>query len=100
MFDPQSRYYRIDQVTLQTVSADGTARQIKYARRRFIVTPSNLATLVEYPVTADDRLDNVTARFIGDPTQFWRICDGNDAMRPTDLTDTVGRVLRIGFSLT
>ncbi len=100
MFDPKSRYVNLDQVVLQVVADDGTARQIKYVRRRFIQPPRSLATIVDYTVTGDDRLDNITARFVGDPTQFWRICDGNDAMRPTDLTDVVGRVLRIGFSLT
>jgi hypothetical protein len=100
MFDPLSRYYKLEQVTLQVVASDGTARQIKYARRRFIQRPRTFTTLVEHTVAGDDRLDNIAARLVGDPTQFWRLCDGNDAMRPTDLTDVVGRVLRIGFSLT
>ena len=100
MFDPKSRYFHLDQVVLQVVADDGTARQIKYVRRRFIQPPRSLATILDYTVTGDDRLDNIAARFAGDPTQFWRICDSNDAMRPTDLTDVVGRILRIGFSLT
>jgi hypothetical protein len=99
MFDPQSRYYSLEQATLQVVNADGTTREIKYARRRFIRPPVNLTTLVEHTVTVDDRLDNLTAKYVGDPTQYWRLCDANDAMRPTDLTDTVGRVVRIGFSV-
>lgn len=99
MFDPQSRYYNLEQVTLDVVNADGTTRQIKYARRRFITPPVALTTLVEHTVTIDDRLDNMTAKYVGDPTQFWRLCDANDAVRPTDLTDTVGRVVRIGFSV-
>lgn len=99
MFDPQSRYANLEQVTLEVVNADGTTREIKYVRRRFIQTPTNLTTLVEHTVTVDDRLDNLTAKYIGDPTQYWRLCDANDAMRPTDLTDTVGHVVRIGFSV-
>ena len=34
-----------------------------------------------------DRLDNIAARYLGDPEQFWRICDANGAMRPDELTD-------------
>ena len=36
-----------------------------------------------------------TAQYLGDPEQFWRICDANDAMRPDDLTAEVGRRLLI-----
>ncbi|HEY5948934.1 MAG TPA: hypothetical protein VIV40_25760 [Kofleriaceae bacterium] len=100
MFDPQSRYYNLEQVTLNVVAADGSARQIKYARRRFIQPMRNVTTLVEHTINEDDRLDNITAKYVGDPTQFWRICDANDAMRPSDLTDVIGRVLQIGFSIT
>ncbi|MEP6861385.1 MAG: LysM domain-containing protein [Deltaproteobacteria bacterium] len=100
MFDPQSRYANLDQVTLEVTAADGTARQIKYVRRRFIQAPRSVTTLVEHTVTADERLDNLTSRYLGDPTQFWRLCDTNAALRPTDLTDEVGRIIRIGFSIT
>jgi hypothetical protein len=100
VFDPQSRYYNLEQVTLDVVAADGSARQIKFARRRFIQVSRNITTLVEHSITEDDRLDNITAKYVGDPTQFWRLCDTNDAMRPTDLTDVIGRVIQIGFSIT
>jgi hypothetical protein len=51
--------------------------------------------LQEYTVVEGDRLDNVAAKFIGDPEQFWQICDANAAMRPDELTETIGRRLRI-----
>ena len=37
-----------------------------------------------------DRLDNITAKYLGDPEQFWRMCDANGAMRPEELTETIG----------
>ena len=40
-------------------------------------------------------MDQIAASELGDPLQFWRICDANGAMRPQDLTDTPGRLLRI-----
>ncbi|MGH7229842.1 MAG: LysM domain-containing protein, partial [Nitrospiraceae bacterium] len=33
--------------------------------------------------------------YVGDPEQFWRLCDANAAMRPEELTGIIGRVLRI-----
>ena len=42
-----------------------------------------------------DRLDNVTALYLNDPLQFWRICDANNAMNPPDLTREIGRRLRM-----
>jgi hypothetical protein len=49
----------------------------------------------EHSVAEGERLDNITAQYLGDPEQFWRLCDANDAMRPEELTETVGRRLRI-----
>jgi hypothetical protein len=46
-------------------------------------------------VTQGDRLDNIAAKYLGDPEQFWRLCDANGAMRPDALTETIGRWLRI-----
>ena len=46
-------------------------------------------------MTEGDRLDLITARTLGDPEQFWRICDANNTMNPSDLTAETGRVLRV-----
>jgi nucleoid-associated protein YgaU len=51
--------------------------------------------LAEHMVTEGERLDQITARYLGDPEQFWRVADANNAMRPDDLTAEVGRTLRI-----
>lgn len=42
-----------------------------------------------------ERLDQVAAKYLGDPEAFWRIADANGAMRPQALTETAGRRLRI-----
>ena len=42
-----------------------------------------------------ERMDTITAQYLGDPEQFWRVCDANGAVRPDELTETVGRRLRI-----
>ena len=90
-FPPTCRYYNLD--TNQIVAPDG--RTITYLERRFVPPPENFSLLQTYVVVQGDRLDNVTARFLTDPTQFWQLCDANRAMRPEDLTDTPGQKLRI-----
>lgn len=91
MFTHTSRYYTLETVTL-TIS-DG--REIAYKRRRFLPNPAALQVLAEVVVTQGDRLDLITARTLGDPEHFWRVCDANSAMNPFDLTTEIGRRLRI-----
>lgn len=95
MFDPSSRYYQLEIATLSVTDADGEPREIRYVRRRFIPPNEDNTTLVEYSVVEGDRLDNITARYFGDPTQFWRICDANTVLRPAELTEKVGGVIEI-----
>jgi hypothetical protein len=97
MFDPTSRYYDIEVATLETTARDDLPREIRYARRRFIPPSDGATTLVEHTVTQEERLDNITARYLGDPTQFWRICDANTVLDPNALTDTVGNVIEIAM---
>jgi hypothetical protein len=91
LFPPTNRYHGIDTPTIETPEG----KTIAYLRRRFLPSPDNFALLQEYVVTQGDRLDNITAKFLGDPEQFWRVCDANNAMRPDEVTETIGRTLRI-----
>jgi hypothetical protein len=91
LFPSTSRYYGIDTATLE--APDG--KVIIYLRRRFVPSPDRFALLQVHTVTEGERLDNITAQYLNDPTQFWRICDANNAMRPEDLTASIGRQLRI-----
>ena len=85
MFEPTSRYYDIETVKL-TVGGNAGPRAISYKRRRSIPSGETMTTLVEHTVTQGDRLDNLAARYVGDPEQFWRICDANNVPRPEELT--------------
>lgn len=91
MFEPTSRYADLDVAT--HVTADG--RHIAYTRRRFLPRADDLTVLVEVTVVEGDRLDLIAARLLGDPEQFWRICDANDAMDPAELTAEPGTVVRV-----
>jgi hypothetical protein len=90
-FPAASRYNGLGEAQLVTTSG----KVIVYVLRRFAPQPESLALLQLHTVTQGDRLDNVTATYLGDPEQFWRLCDANRALRPAELTATVGRRLRI-----
>jgi hypothetical protein len=91
LFASTSRYYGIDTGTL----AQPGGKIIVYVLRRFVPPPGNFQLLQEHTVVQGDRLDNLAAQYLGNPTLFWRLCDSNRAMRPEELTETVGKVLRI-----
>lgn len=86
MFPVTSRYYGIETAVLKT--AEG--KEIAYLRRRFLPPVEKTVVLAEHTVTQDERLDNITARYLVDPEQFWRLCDANNAMRPEELTEVIG----------
>jgi hypothetical protein len=95
--EPTSRYFAVDVATTAVPDGAGGQRNVNYLRRRFPPPPSTLRTLTEHPVTQGDRLDLITARYLGDPTQFWRVCDANLVLHPEELVapDQIGRLLRI-----
>lgn len=97
MFEPTSRYHDVETVKMTVRDSRGEPRVVSYKRRRFVPPGSSMTTLAEHTVLQGDRLDNLAARYVGDPEQFWRICDANDVLRPEELTDEVGRTLRIGL---
>lgn len=91
LFPANSRYQNVE--TSRCTRADGT--EAVYLERRFLPQPETLALLQEHSVVEGDRLDNIAAKYLGDPEQFWRVCDANRALRPEELTEEVGRRLRI-----
>ena len=91
MFEPTSRYYSLETATL--AMPDG--RRAAYLRRRFLPRGRDLTLLAESAAQQSERLDLMAHRTLGDPLQFWRICDANDAMDPLELTAQPGRLLRI-----
>ena len=90
-FPVNSRYYGIELAKM--VMSDG--KEIIYLRRRFCPRPERFELLQEHGVSQGERLDNIAAKYLGDPEQFWRLCDANRALHPNELTDIVGRRLRI-----
>ncbi len=91
LFPQTCRYHGTETAKLTT--AEG--KEIIYLKRRFLPQGNSLALIQEHAVEQEDRLDNITAKYLGDPEQFWRICDANNAMNPADMTKEIGRRLRI-----
>lgn len=99
MFDTNSRYYKIKDATLTVKDSDCKERIIVYKRRRFIPSTEGTTTLVEHTVIQGERLDNITARYLGDPTLFWRISDANLILNPDELTTESGSLIKIALTL-
>ncbi|MCC7362772.1 MAG: LysM domain-containing protein [Dehalococcoidia bacterium] len=89
-FPPTSRYHGIELATY--THPDGTV--VAFARRRFIPPPEQHALLQEHRVAEGERLDILAARFLGDPEQFWRLCDANAVLDPAEL-EQPGTVVRV-----
>jgi hypothetical protein len=97
MFEPTSRYYDVETVKVTVGDDQDAPRVVSYKRRRIIPPSETITTIVEHTVTQDDRLDNLAARYVGDPEQFWRICDANNVLRPEELTEEIGWIVKIGL---
>jgi len=91
MFDPSSRYAQLPTLTWTSPSDE----KLSYVSRRFLPQPDEYDLLLQHTVTDSDRLDNITAQYLDDPTQFWRVADANSAMSPFDLTGEVGSTIDI-----
>lgn len=90
-FPPGSRYQGI--AIAAWTAGDG--RPVAYVRRRTLPQPDRFVTVRLHTVVEADRLDNLAAIHLGDPQQYWRLCDANGAMRPDALIEVIGRTLRI-----
>ena len=80
MFDATSRYAGVPDGQLTVTEPDGTTRTIPYKARRF-PDPGAVATRVFAPIQGE-RPDQLAGRLLGDPQQFWRLCDANHSMVP------------------
>lgn len=99
MFSVGSRYAGLHTATLTITLPGAGTREVTYVRRRLLPRPEDHTLLGEHVVEPGERLDHIAARYTGDPTQFWRICDATDVLRPADL-ERPGRRLPLAMPLT
>ena len=85
MFASNSRYYNLETYTV--TMPDGS---VLIATRSALPNPLQLAGY--HRRVAGDRLDLLAARYLKDPTVFWKLCDSNNAPAPDALaaSDLVG----------
>lgn len=93
MFDSNSRYYSLP--TLKLTMPDG--RQVAYVGRRFLPVVPSGSPIAEHTVKQGERLDNITALYLGDAQLFWQLCDVNIIMHPQELTAEPGSKIRISL---
>lgn len=96
MFDSTSRYASIADATLDLRQPDGSSRTTRFKLRRFLPPRATMTPLAEHTVIGGERLDAIAARYVGDPTAFWRLCDANEVLRPEEL-ERVGTVIQIAM---
>ncbi len=97
MFERASRYSDLPVASLKVRQPDGTTGDVRYVRRRLIPPSGRVTKIAEHTVAQGDRIDNIAARYLGDPLQFWRICDANNVLSPQELTEEAGKVIHIGM---
>ena len=85
MFAPNSRY-----AAMQTYSVTLPDGRVVTATRLPLPDPRALAGY--HRRIAGDRLDLLAARYLKDPTLFWRLCDANNTPAPDALAarDLIG----------
>jgi hypothetical protein len=88
-FGPGSRY-----AGLPLAEAEVDGRSVRYVSRRFIPEPERFAVVREHVVAEGERPDTVAAVELGDPEQYWRLCDANNVRDPEELVET-GRIVRV-----
>lgn len=94
MFDSKSRYADCEKAVMMENRPGESGRDIHYTRRRFIGPSQDSTVMAEHSVVQGERLDNITAHYIGDPEQYWRLCDANSVADPQELEE-IGRTVKI-----
>jgi hypothetical protein len=80
MFDPKSRYADLP----LEEAVDRRGRVVKVVP---VPDPPDDPLLGLHVLRQGQRLDHLAAKYLDDPTGFWRICERNDAMLPEALTE-------------
>ena len=70
---------------------------VVHLRRRFVPGSDRFTVVQEHRVTASERLDHLASTYLGDPEQYWRLCDANDTVRPDALVEQLDTVVHIAL---
>jgi hypothetical protein len=86
-----SRYYG---ATVNTYTPP-SGISVVYLARRILPQPSVYVSVQNYVVVENNRIDNLSTRFLGDPLLFWMVCEANVATDPDELTAQKGRSILV-----
>jgi hypothetical protein len=89
--NPDGRYTALP--IRERTLADGTV--VAYRERRFLPPPGTVPARREQPLAPGTPLDLFAAQVVGDSLSWWRLCDANAVLSPTDLEQDAGRRVRI-----
>lgn len=94
----RSRYDGLPTATHAVPDDAGGTRDVVYLLPRMPRDPSTVTPLEVHRVVADDRVDLLADRYLGDPQAWWRICDANAALDPDELVgpDNAGGMVVLG----
>jgi nucleoid-associated protein YgaU len=70
--------------------ADAAADPIVYLGRALLPLSSTFKPQKTYKIQAGDRLDNLSARLLGDPLLYWMLLEANNISVPARLCQTPG----------
>ncbi len=90
-FSPASRYYGVETATLEVPNQHPVA----YVRRRIIPPADQFSLLQLHTIVQGERPDLIAYQYLGDPERFWQICDANAVLNPGELTEELGKRIRI-----
>jgi hypothetical protein len=93
MFSPTSRYAQVKEAIYES----GTT-QITYKCRRFPPLQQQ-GVFGQTTVRPEERVDQLAARTLRDPLQYWRLCDTNIVLDPFELVDEPGRRVRVPLAI-
>lgn len=80
---------------LEHVGPDGEV--VRHLARRFLPHPASLRIEGEARSAPGERLDLVSARALGDPAAYWRLCDANGVSDPAAVDLSVPRRWRVPY---
>ncbi|MGH6616999.1 hypothetical protein [Sphingomonas sp.] len=72
-------------------SGSTSTDSVTYLGRTLLPLPSTIKQQSTYTIQAGDRLDNVSAKLLGDPLLYWMLLEANGTSDPASLCTNPGR---------
>ena len=92
---PASRYYGL--TNRERTNAAGLTET--FVARRIIPAMSRYRALDRHRTDGDERIENLSADYLGDPELYWRISDANGDQDPGLSAQPIGRLITIPLPL-